>query len=1606
MNVVATKISKLQKYDLLWFIALVAAGLCGNYLKFPLFLNIDLLFGSIFALLVLLFHGYWRGILAGALIASYTFIIWNHPYAIIILTAEIAIVGYLVKRRKMGVVLADGLYWLFAGLPLAFLLYRLVMEASPENVEIIMAKQAINGIANAVVAGLIYNAIAIRKRSYQIKLRDVITNQLIAFLLLTALAVMAFSSRQDFANMDKSIRSALIYHEMQLNEQLNKWLQNRSSSIIYLAKIGAEKTPLELQRQLEHATKSDSNFLSMSVQDNTDTGIAFYPLIDKMGEANIGRNFSDRLYLAAIKQSLKPVLSEISIARTGAPAPRVAILMPIFSDKGYNGYVAGALNLNQIKAMLDTNVRETGLHYTLIDKNDKVIMTNRSDQTVMNPFFCGAGTITQLDKNISQWVPILSSTSPASERWKSSKYFVTHEVGEQGEWTLVLEQPVAPYQMKLFESYANKFTLLFLILIFALAVAERFSREALKSLNKLNSLSHALPDKIASSGNHISWPESGIEETQQLMANFRAMANILTTQFGKIRDSSALLEQRVTDRTNDLRESKSRYERAVNGVNDGIWEWIPATGEAYLSPRWKQLLGYEDHELPNVQESFFDNIHPDEVSSVSAAIHDHLVDHKPYEIELRLRGKNGDYRWFLTRGQADWDELGEPIRMTGSMNDITEQKTQKLKAAAVQQKLQATLAAIPDLLFELDLEGRYLDVHSPRTDLMAAPAEQLLGRNIREYLPSSAVKVCMAALHEALDKGSSTGQQFEMQLPQGRFWFELSVSRKVDSVTMVPSFIVLSRDITERKNVEQAILQSEAHFRQMFERNTSVMLLLEPSTAQIVDANLAASLFYGYTLEQLKTMPITQLNSLPVKDVTDRLEHSMRKGGNHLIISHLLASGEERFVEVRSSPMRVDGSDLLLTIIHDVTEHQQSQAKLQLAASVFELSREGIMITEDDGTIIDVNEAFTRITGYPKQEVIGQNPRILKSGLQGTEHYGAMWRDLKAKGHWYGEVWNRRKNGEIYAEMQTITSVHDPDGGPVRYVSLFSDITSLKEHEKQLEHIAHFDALTGLPNRVLLADRMHQAMSQAARREQQVAVAFLDLDGFKEVNDLYGHEAGDQLLIALASRMKDTLREGDTLSRIGGDEFVAVLVDLDSFEDSLPMINRLLLAAAEPVLSGGVSLQVSASLGVTFYPQEEDIDADQLQRQADQAMYLAKQGGKNRYHVFDAIQDRSMRGHHESLERIRRALKDDEFRLFYQPKVNMCTGEVVGAEALIRWQHPQNGLLAPAAFLPVIEDHVLAVSIGEWVIETALTQMDIWHEQGLDIPVSVNVGARQLQQKDFVARLRYMLTQHPQVQPGCLQLEVLETSALEDIAQVSQIIEACAQMGVLFALDDFGTGYSSLTYLKRLSVAELKIDQSFVRDMLDDPEDLAILEGVIGLAKAFRREVIAEGVETIEHGEMLLQLGCEMAQGYGIARPMPADQMPEWAATWQSPLSWVNCFKVRHEDLPLLYAMVEHRAWIEKLKGYFEGRRSAPPQMNHHQCRFGVMLDRMLGKGASSNNRFNRIEPLHQQVHELAIEFCDLKESGQVELAMSRMHELFSLRDELLEHLKRLLTYG
>ena len=474
-------------------------------------------------------------------------------------------------------------------------------------------------------------------------------------------------------------------------------------------------------------------------------------------------------------------------------------------------------------------------------------------------------------------------------------------------------------------------------------------------------------------------------------------------------------------------------------------------------------------------------------------------------------------------------------------------------------------------------------------------------------------------LARALDSDQQAALDYRIRTKTGDYRWLSQVCQSVSGTAgQTLERRVSARDITERKKTEAQLRENEARFRHFFEKNASVMLLVDPLTGEIMAANPAAAAYYGYSREQLISMSIHQINILPPARIAEERQKALREERNYFLFPHRLASGEVREVEVYSTPIHEAGRDLLFSIVHDITARKQAEAQLRLAASVFTHAREGIMITNPTGTILDVNAAFTDITSYPRDEVLGQNPRMLNSGRQTKAFYLALWQALAQQGHWYGEVWNRRKNGEVYATLQNISAVRDAEGQIQYYVALFADITQIKEHEHKLERMAHYDALTSLPNRLLLADRLSQGMLQAQRHQHWLAVVYIDLDGFKAVNDEHKHQVGDQLLVAVAVAMKQALREGDTLARIGGDEFVAVLLDLNDIQASDPLLTRLLNAVAHPVQVGTLTLQISASIGVTFYPQIDTVDASQLLHQADQAMYQAKYAGKNRYHLFSS----------------------------------------------------------------------------------------------------------------------------------------------------------------------------------------------------------------------------------------------------------------------------------------------------------------------------------------------------------------------------------------------------
>ena len=572
-------------------------------------------------------------------------------------------------------------------------------------------------------------------------------------------------------------------------------------------------------------------------------------------------------------------------------------------------------------------------------------------------------------------------------------------------------------------------------------------------------------------------------------------------------------------------------------------------------------------------------------------------------------------------------------------------------------------------------------------------------------------------------------------------------------------------------------------------------------------------------------------------------------------------------------------------ILHDITEQKRYQEQLRLTHEVFIHTHESVVVADQNGSILDVNPGFTDTSGYSREEVVGKSFRDFPSILHDENFIEAMNETLLNHGYWEGEFNCQHKSGKVYLQAAKISAIRDDQGRIIRFIKVGSDVTLMRASQRQIEHLAFHDKLTDLPNRTRLAELLKDAINQTSQSGKLLGVCYIDLDGFKQINDLWGHDVGDKVLVEAATRLQSCVAPGDTVSRLGGDEFVVLLNEAPDIIEIERTLLRILSALSKPFQIEQREAELTASIGVAVYPDDVE-DADMLIRRADQAMYIAKRLGKNRFHLFDSETERRMRAHHDLFQNVTAALEKGEFRLHYQPKVNMPTGKVIGAEALIRWQHPERGLLPPAEFLPVVENTEFSIQLGEWVITEALYQMAEWSASGLHLPVSVNISGDHLQQPDFVERLAAMLKKYPEVRAEWLQLEILETTAMESVDVVSRIIADCVALGVSFALDDFGTGYSSLTYFRRLPTHMMKIDRSFVNDMLSDAEDYALIESIVKLAHSFQREVIAEGVETVEQGLSLMKIGCDLAQGYGIARPMPPKDIPHWIDEWKAPDKW------------------------------------------------------------------------------------------------------------------------
>lgn len=865
--------------------------------------------------------------------------------------------------------------------------------------------------------------------------------------------------------------------------------------------------------------------------------------------------------------------------------------------------------------------------------------------------------------------------------------------------------------------------------------------------------------------------------------------------------------------------------------------------------------------------------------------------------------KEGDTGWMDKHSYPVADAQGKVIGLFGMARDISKLKLAQEALAENEHRFKTIFEQLPAISVQGYNRAREVIFWNHASErLYGYTQEQALGKRLEELIIPEQMRDAVVDMVTAWNKGGPAvaATELTLQNTHGQPVEVFSSHVMVTDIHGEPEMYCVDIDLSQRKKAEQALRASEAFLRTIVDEIPDP-LVLKDQQGNFLLGNQACAKLYNTTPEAMVGKHDGDFG-VP-KHLADFFRQNaqaiMAKAEAEIVYedSRDAATGELRHYRAIKKPLKdCNGQNQILILTQDISDviraqRQVKESELRLQ-HVLEVTRESSWdwhlpsgsvqhnrqwfetLCYAEGEIESTMQGFVSLIHPDDRQQVSQRINDL---LEGTvTQYNSEHRMLRKDGH---VIWVHDRGRVVERDAQ---------GKAERLVGSYTDISLQKAQQQYLERIAHYDDLTGLPNRVLLADRMHQAMVHAKRRGTRIAVVYLDLDGFKAINDRHGHAMGDRLLAELATRLKFVLREGDTIARLGGDEFVAVLVDLADVQDSLTLVDRLLQGASQPTVIDDITLNVSASMGVSFYPQTDDTDADQLLRQADQAMYGAKLAGKNRYQLFDTEHDRSLRAKNESIGRIREALAQQEFVLYYQPKVNLRTGEVVGAEALIRWQHPERGLLSPAAFLADIEGHALGIALGEWVISTALQQIETWSAQALRLVVSVNIAAHHLQQANFAERLSSLMAAHPKLPHGHLELEVLETTALEELDAVVQVMRECTQLGVRFALDDFGTGYSSLAYLKRLPAHTLKIDQCFIRDMLDDPEDRAIVEGVLGLALTFGRQALAEGAETPAHCKMLLQLGCDLAQGYGIARPMPAEQMPQWCANWRPDPAWTD----------------------------------------------------------------------------------------------------------------------
>ncbi|WP_207062171.1 EAL domain-containing protein [Motiliproteus sp. SC1-56] len=699
-------------------------------------------------------------------------------------------------------------------------------------------------------------------------------------------------------------------------------------------------------------------------------------------------------------------------------------------------------------------------------------------------------------------------------------------------------------------------------------------------------------------------------------------------------------------------------------------------------------------------------------------------------------------------------------------------------------------------------------------------------------------------------------------------------------ITLLALLLLSAWLLLQRHQQQRALQLRNAKFSATFNESPLGMTIARLPSTQLLETNDAFTELTGHSRQACLERPIHE--ALQVDKHQDLLAEAQPTG--HLKGVDLKGrnlAGEERYWRYFACRFETPEGPQLLSLIQDITQQTQLHQELELAQQVIENTSDGVMIADDQSRILSVNQAFTHITGYSREEAIGQSTRLCKSGRHEETFYAAMWQQIISKGHWSGEIWNRRKSGEVFPCWLSINRIRQADGDTSHYIAVFSDISQIKQAEKELTQLAYYDPLTALPNRALFRDRLAQEIAATRRQQGRFALFFIDLDRFKDINDSLGHNLGDQLLHEMACRLARLVRETDTAARLGGDEFTLIMAEVNRLESVTQMAERLLSTLGHPVSLAGQEVQVGASIGIALFPEDGD-NSESLIQHADMAMYQAKSQGRNNFQFYThSLQEQVLQ--RMALEReLRLAIQEQQFCLYYQPQLDLNSGQVVGAEALVRWIHPHRGLVSPLDFIPLAEESGLIIPLGQWILEEACRQMRQWHTDGLEhLLVAVNLSARQFSSPELLDQVLQAL-QDSGLPPQSLELELTESMLVEDSKGAAATLNQLRELGVQLSIDDFGTGYSSLAYLKRFQLDHLKIDQGFVRDLTVDSEDAAIVKAIILMSRGLGLNVIAEGIETTRQKDFLVAQGCPRGQGYLFSAPLPADEFIGWLKRWQS----------------------------------------------------------------------------------------------------------------------------